>query len=85
MRSIYVPLLDCIKSDITNRLSTDTLEAFDLRLLIPNIIVKISDVDGWERQKISKRIITVAKKFYSLFTVSENLMIDMFEGTDIIY
>ncbi|KAL4083561.1 hypothetical protein QTP88_028877 [Uroleucon formosanum] len=80
LRSIYVPLLDTIKSDITNRLSTDTLEAFDLRLLMPNIIVKLNDIDGWDQQRISVRIIAVAKKFSPLFTVSENLMVDMLEG-----
>ncbi|CAI6376422.1 unnamed protein product [Macrosiphum euphorbiae] len=80
LRSTYVPLLDTIKSDITNRLSTKTLEAFDLRLLIPNIIVKLNDNDGWDQQKISKRIIAVAKKFSPLFTVSENVMVDMLEG-----
>ncbi|KAL4088891.1 hypothetical protein QTP88_023975 [Uroleucon formosanum] len=79
LRSIYVPLLDTIKSDITNRLSTDTLEAFDLRLLMPNIIVKLNDIDGWDQQRISVRIIAVAKKFSPLFTVSENLMVDMLE------
>jgi len=81
LRSIYVPLLDTIKSDITNKLSTDTLEAFDLRLLMPNIIVKLNDIDGWDRQRISVRIIAVAKKFSPLFTVFENLMVDMLEGT----
>ncbi|XP_029341950.1 zinc finger MYM-type protein 1-like [Acyrthosiphon pisum] len=80
LRSIYVPLLDTINLDITNRLSTDTLEAFDLRLLMPNIIVKLNDIDGWDRQRISVRIIAVAKKFSPLFTVSENLMVDMLEG-----
>jgi len=85
LRSIYVPLLDAIKSDITHRLSTETLEAFDLRLLIPSIIVKLNDTDGWDRQKISKRIIAVAKKFSPLFTVSEHVMVDMLEGTIIIF
>ncbi|KAL4113018.1 hypothetical protein QTP88_016722 [Uroleucon formosanum] len=61
-------------------LSTDTLEAFDLHLLMPNIIVKLNDIDGWDRQRISVRIIVVAKKFSPLFTVSENLMVDMLEG-----
>lgn len=85
LRSIYVPLLDTIKSDITTRLSTDTLEAFDLRLLLPNIIVRLNDIDGNDRQKISLRIIAVAKKFSPLFTVSENLMVDMLECTLIIF
>ncbi|KAL4091124.1 hypothetical protein QTP88_025862 [Uroleucon formosanum] len=81
LRSIYVPLLlDAIKSDITNRLSTETLEAFNLRLLIPSILVKLNDTDGWDRQKISKRIIAVAKKFSLLFTVSEHVMVNMLEG-----
>jgi len=79
LRSICVPLLDIIKLDINNRLSTDTLEAFDLRLLMPNVIVKLNDIDGWDRQSV--RIIAVAKKFSPLFTVSENLMVDMLEGT----
>lgn len=78
-------MLDAIKSDITNRLSTETLEAFDLRLLIPSVIVKLNDTDGWDRQKISKRIIAVAKKFSPLFTVSEHVMVDMLEGTIIIF
>lgn len=38
--SIYVPLLDYIKSNITIRLLTDTLKASQLRLLMPNIIIK---------------------------------------------
>ncbi|KAL4083208.1 hypothetical protein QTP88_028538 [Uroleucon formosanum] len=70
-----------------NYLATDaeqfylhTLEAFDLRLLMPNIIVKLNDIDGWDQQRISVRIIAVAKKFSPLFTVSENLMVDMLEG-----
>jgi hypothetical protein len=85
LRSIYIPLLDSIKSDITSRLSTDTLEAFDLRLLIPNYIIKLNDVDGWDRQKISNKIISVARKFSSLFTISENLMVDMLEGNNIFF
>lgn len=85
LRSIYVPLLDTIKLDLTTRLSTDTLETFDLRLLLLNIIVRLNDNDGNDRQKISLRIIAVAKKFSPLFTVSENLMVDMLEGTIIIF
>jgi len=77
--------LDTIKSDLTTRLSTDTLEAFDLRLLLPNIIVRLNDNDGNDRQKISLRIIAVAKKCSPLFTVSENVMVDMLEGTIIIF
>jgi len=83
LRSIYVPLLDTIKSDLTTRLSTDSLEVFDLRLLLPNIIVRLNDNDGNDRQSL--RIIAVAKKFSPLFTVSENLMVDMLEGTIIIF
>lgn len=49
--SIYVPLLDYIKSNITTRLLTDTLKAFHLHLLMPNITIKLNNVDGWDRQK----------------------------------
>lgn len=80
LRSIYVPLLDSIKTDIASRLCTDTLEAFDLRLLIPNTIVKLTEVDSWDKQKKLERITQVAKKFSSLFSTSEMMMIDMLEG-----
>jgi len=61
------------------------LEEFDLRLFIPINIVKLNDIDGKNRQKISMRIIAVANKFLPLFTVFENVMVDMLEGTITIF
>jgi len=52
--SIYIPLLDTVKTDMTLRLSTNTLEAFDLRLLIPKTIVVLTDKDSCEKKNIIK-------------------------------
>lgn len=75
LRSIYVPLLDYIKTDILSRLCTNTLEAFNLRLIMPNNIVKLSEVDSWDKQNISKRTTVVLKMFSTLFPTSENVMV----------
>lgn len=40
-----------IKFNITIRLLTDILKAFHLHLLMPNITIKLNNVDGWVLQK----------------------------------
>jgi len=55
LQSIYIPLLDTVKTDMTSRLSTSTLEAFDLRLLIPKMIVVLTDKDSYEKKNIIKK------------------------------
>jgi len=79
LRSIYIPLLDTVKTDMTSRLSTSTLEAFDLRLLIPKTIVMLTDKYCWEKKNIIKRIVNVATKFSKLN--AQAIIPDLLEGT----
>lgn len=57
-RSIYIPLLDGVASDIKIRFSPDVIGAFDLRLLIPKIFV----------DKEKKSLITNIVKTLKLFS-----------------
>ena len=41
--SIYIPLLDCILSSLKDRFPDSLLEAFDLPILVPDCIVKVSE------------------------------------------
>ncbi|XP_029342283.1 uncharacterized protein LOC103309214 [Acyrthosiphon pisum] len=80
LRSIYIPLLDTVKTDMTLRLSTSTLEAFDLRLLIPKTIVVLTDKDSCEKKNIIKRILNVATKFSKLNAEVKLMTPDLLEG-----
>jgi hypothetical protein len=56
-RSIYIPLLNGVASDIKNRLCPDVIGAFDLRLLITKIFVEK------EKRLLIKNIVHVIKQF----------------------
>lgn len=64
---------------MTSRLSTSTLEAFDLRLLIPKTILMLTDKNCWEKKNIIKRIVNVATKFSTLNV--QAITPDLLEGT----
>ncbi|XP_029348708.1 protein FAM200B-like [Acyrthosiphon pisum] len=80
LRSIYIPLLDTVKTDMTLRLSTSNLEAYDLRLLIPKTIVVLTDKDSCEKKNIIKRILNVATKFSKLYAEVKLMTPDLLEG-----
>lgn len=80
LRSIYVPLLDSILSDLINGIPINTIERFNLRLLLPSMIVTLNEVDGWDKQKLLEKITTLAVKFSSIFSVSKNVMVELFKG-----
>lgn len=52
LRGIYIPILDTVKTDIAFRLPTDTLEIFDLRLLIPKIIITLIEKNESDKKKL---------------------------------
>ncbi|KAL5232700.1 hypothetical protein ACI65C_000110 [Semiaphis heraclei] len=66
--SIYIPLLDGIYTDLKTRLNPNTLELFDLRLLIPKVFLTIMASDkNSTRQILQQRILKIVPKFNYLW------------------
>lgn len=67
-RAIYIPLLDGIYTDLKTRLNPNTLELFDLRLLIPKVFLTVMASDkNITRQILHQRILKIVPKFNYLW------------------
>lgn len=62
--SIYIPLLDGIYADLKSRLNPNTLELFDLRLLLPKVFLTVIATDkNSTSQVLQQRILKIVPKF----------------------
>lgn len=66
--SIHIALLDGIYIDLKTRLNPNTLELFDLRLLIPKVFLTIMASDkNITKQILQQRILKTVPKFNYLW------------------
>lgn len=71
--AIYIPLLDHVVNDLRNRLPTEVMENFDLRLLMPSIIIKTlkESTNMTEAKKnLQKRVAKLSQVYEHVLSLS---------------